>query len=117
MGLFRRPADPLAPGPLRCAYCVDDYLAWLRDRPDGKEAPQPGQALTVLPSAGGEPGAGAAVCLVHLRALMRFRHTDRRAEPPPYRPREDLIGRMEQGQKPPKPGAPPQRVMPRAASA
>jgi hypothetical protein len=70
--LFRRQRDALTSNQLLCAYCLDDYLAW-QAGPTGCGAPVTDRALTVLPSAGNEPGAGAAVCLAHLQALMRYR--------------------------------------------
>jgi len=72
-GPFRRRPDPLTSNQLLCAYCVEAYLAWDRGRIAGQHEPAVHPALTVLPSGKNEPGAGAATCLAHLRALMRAR--------------------------------------------
>ena len=69
---LRRQRDPLTSSQLLCAYCTEAYLAW-QQGPPAQDEPAVSPALTVLPSGKNEPGAGAAVCLAHLRALLRAR--------------------------------------------
>ena len=85
----RKLGDPFGTGRLMCAYCVSDYLDWERDSAGESPPPVVKAAVTVLPATVGGQAGGAAICLTHLKPLLRTRRLNRAphsAEAPPATP-------------------------------
>lgn len=72
------PADPLAPGLLRCAYCTSDYIEWETTHVAGVPAPPVRAALTILPATVDGIDGAAAVCVAHYRPMQRTLMSKRR---------------------------------------